>query len=109
MGGPEAFGEVLLDRAAPEDVEDLEPPADGQGGDAEGQGGLGQLELGGVALGVDAVDRRVGLGPVAAGVDVAPAGEDEAGERGEHLLGRRRVVAGEDDRAHAGPAQARST
>ena len=70
-------GDVLDERAAERDVEDLDPAAHAEDGQAAVERALGELELEGVA---ERLGRREVLGrllPVARGVDVAAAAEED--------------------------------
>ena len=85
-------GQVLVQGAAEGHVQDLHAPADCQNRQSPLDRGAGQTDLRLVALGVNPVHRRVGLLPVPLRVDVAPAGEEEPGERRQRI---RRVAPAE--------------
>ena len=73
---------MLLEVAAEGDVDDLHAAADGEQRSAGGEGPLRDGEVEGVLLGVDVVDLVVGgARGVAAGVEVAAAGEQHARRR----------------------------
>jgi hypothetical protein len=81
------IGQVLDQGAAEGDVEQLDPPADPQQGDLQPdrRPGQGQLQL--VAAGVGPVLGRVVGGPVVGRLDVPAAGQQQAVEGGQELLG----------------------
>ena len=78
----------MLDQGPAEgDVEQLHPTADAENGHAQPDRRPDQLQLELVALGVDPVLGRVVGGPVAGRLDVPAAGQEQAVEGGQHLLG----------------------
>ena len=81
-------GDVLVERAAAGDVEQLHPAADAEHRQVALERAAREGELEAVALGPGALRVRVGLGAVAGRVDVRAAGEDEPVEQVEQLLGR---------------------
>ena len=72
-------GEVLLDAAAVDDVQDLHPAADAQDGHPALDGGAHQGELVGVALLLHGSGLGVGFLAVERGVHVARAAGDDQG------------------------------
>ena len=79
-------GEMLVERPAAGDVEDLEAAADAEQRQVPRQGGAGQRELEPIALDPGVRGVRVGLGSVARGIEIAAAGEQQAVEQVEHRL-----------------------
>ena len=80
-------GEVLPERAAAGDVHDLHAAADAEQRDVALERAPGQCELERVPLGPHAAGHRVGLGAVGGRVDVGAAGQDQAVQDVEHLVG----------------------
>ena len=91
---PHDVGQVLVQRAAQLHVEDLAAAADGEHGQVGGERGGEQGPLAGVPDRVDAADLGRGLLAVGERVDVSPAGEHQAVEHGDHLVGARPGPAG---------------
>ena len=104
----EHVGQVLVQRAAVGDVEQLHAAADAEHGDVVLAGGARERQLEGVAAGLLVGGRRVRLLPVAVRRDVAAAAaEDHAVERREQVVRvrgvrRRRRRAGARGRRRAG-------
>ena len=71
-------GQVLVERAAQGDVEDLDAAADAEEGLAVGERLAGEEDFDAVALRVNGVGGGVALGAVGAGVHIAAAGKDDA-------------------------------
>jgi len=82
-----ALGQVLQQRAAAGDVEHLHPAADPEERQIPLDRALGQRDLERVALRVDVDGRGVHGLAVGGGVDVRAAGEDQAVEQVEQLVG----------------------
>ena len=78
---------MLAERPAERHVHELHPAADPEHGQVAGDRPAGQREFGRVALGDEVRGLGVGLGAVAGGTDVIAAGQDEAVEQVEHLVG----------------------
>ena len=70
--------EVLNQRPSEADVHDLNPPADGEGGQAPFARALEERQLGRIALGMNSAESRMGLGAVARGIDILATGEYES-------------------------------
>ena len=79
-------GQVLVQRAAELDVEDLAAATDGEHRHVGLERGGEQGPLAGVPVRVDAGHLGPGHLPVGQRVDVTPAGEHEAVEHGDHLV-----------------------
>ncbi len=77
---------MLVKNAAGGDVHHVHPPTDRQGGQPETPSGGHERELKVVPVRVHTVGRGVGIGAVAVWVDVAPASEEQPGERGQQGL-----------------------
>ena len=73
-------GQVLDEGAAPGDVEDLSAATDAEQRQVAGQGGLGERQLGGVAVGPYTGRGGVHRLAVRSRVDVGAAGQDHAVE-----------------------------
>ena len=87
-------GQVRMEGASSDHVEDLNAPADGQDRKAAIIGRRGDGQLGLVAVRVDAVDARVSGSAVGGGVQVPTAGQNEGVEPGHHCCrGRDRQAA----------------
>ena len=101
-----AVGQVLLERAAARDVHHLHAAADAEQRQVALERAARQGELERVALGHEPLRLRVGLGPVGRGVDVGTAGEHQAVEQVERLVGllEEHRVGREDDAAGHRPA-----
>ena len=106
-GVPEDVGQVLVQRAAEGDVEDLRPAADPQNRHVPAQRTGHQREFPGVAVAGRLVGGRVGVVAVGGGVDVLAAGDEQTVEAVEHASGdlavdglrrqQRRDAAGQGD------------
>ena len=84
--GPERFGQVLVQRAAEGDVDQLQAAADAEHRHAAALRAGEQGELPRVAVGARRVGRRVALGAVELGLHVEAAREDQPVEPVEHDL-----------------------
>ena len=101
---PGVVGDVLVQRAAAGDVQDLYPTTDRERRHRTDRRRLRQRALETVVGRVDAVDARVGLLAVAGGIDVGATREHERVDAGEQRLRVTRVV---DDHRLAAHAQYR--
>ena len=90
---PVVVGEVLDQRAAERHVHDLHPAADAERRHAEPVGGVEQVDLERVAVGLEPGERWVRRLPEATWLDVAASDEQEGVEALEQL-GRRALVPG---------------
>ena len=91
-------GEVLPERAAAGHVHDLHAAADAEEGDVALERAPGQRDLERVPLRPHAAGHRVGLGAVGGRVDVGPAGQDQAVQHVEDLVGIGLGVGGQHQR-----------
>ena len=82
-----AVGEVLQQRAAGGDVHQLHPAAHAEQRHIALERAARERDLEAVALGNRAARLGMGRLPVACGVDVGPAGEDQPVDQVEHLVG----------------------
>ena len=80
-------GDVLVERPAAGDVEQLHPATDPQQRQIAIEGAARERDLEAVALGPGVLGARVGLGAVGGRVDVGAAREDEPVEHVEQLGG----------------------
>ena len=80
-------GEVLLERAAKGDIEDLKPAADRQQRHVPVNRRASNRDLEGVAPLMDAGGVRTGLGAVERRIEVGPAGEHDGVDQVEHRAG----------------------
>ena len=82
----DAVGEVLLERAAAGDIDQLEAAADAEHRQVALDGPAGEAQLRGVASLVAGAGRRVAVGAVHLGSDVVAADEQDAVESVEHIV-----------------------
>jgi hypothetical protein len=71
----DVLGEVLMQRAAERDVQQLHAAADTEHRHVAGDGGARERDLGAITLGYGLAGRCVARLPVLVGADVSPAGE----------------------------------
>ena len=83
---PDSFGKVLHEVAATGDVQELEAAADRERRHVTLERRLQERQLTRVPTGLRRIGLRVGVGPVARGIDVGAAREDDPVERVERLL-----------------------
>ena len=102
---PGGIVEMLGDAAAEGDVEQLHAAADAEHGQLALERGAGERELEPVAKRVAGLVGGIGVLAVGGGVEIAPAGQQQAVDDLERLLGSVRVVGidGDDQRRSAGP------
>ena len=93
---PHEVGHVLVQGAAAGDVEHLHAAADAEQRLVQPDGGVGDSEFPGVAVGRVRTGLGVLRGAVDGRVDVAPAGDDDAVEHGYGGFGFRGVTAGRE-------------
>ena len=98
MLGPRVERDVLDERSAERDVQDLDPAAHAEDRQAAVERPLDELELEGVALRVGRREKLVRLLAVRRRLDVAAAAEEDAVAGVEHLSGGRRAGKGEAER-----------
>ena len=101
---PDPLGQVLLDRPARRHVQHLHAAADAEQRQVALERPVPERELEAVPLRTRSAGLRVRPRAVRAGIDVGAAGEDEAVEEVEQLVGRlgRGVVGREQQRDPAG-------
>ncbi len=87
------IGEVLVQRSAQRHVEQLHPAADAEHGHVALERAADERDLGLIPLRHRALRLRMRLGPIRRRVDIGAAGEDQAVEPVEHLVG-----VGDEDR-----------
>ena len=102
----EGLGQVLDERAAKGDVEDLHAAADAEHRHVELGGAPDEGELEGVALAAPALGLGVGLGAVGGRVHIDAAGDDQAVEAVQKLVGiaHQLGLGGDHERQAAGAA-----
>ena len=103
-----AIGDVLIERAAERDVQQLVAATDREHRHASVHRGIDERELEAVGDVIDPVDRRMRILAVAARIDVGTAGQHEPGERREDVGSVAVVVQSgrrKDDRLRAGPLE----
>ena len=89
--------DVLVERAAERDVENLDTAAHGERRLIAGDDRSGDRDIGGITAGVDRTELVVMVMSVGRGVDIAPAGDDDRVDRVEQRLDIGRIDDGQDE------------